>query len=945
MSPKFERDDVDEVRERANIVEVVGDHVRLRKAGRDFKGLCPFHQEKTPSFVVNPEKGLYFCLAGETRVITSYGVHPIANLAGTAQRVLTMSGGSATWVDAPFYSFGDQELLEITLSRNGIEKTIRATAEHRWFVRKPNGKGRRELTTVELKAGQTLSSCYSRAPASYSPQRPLTPSPFGIARGITFGDGTRFHRGSTAYLYGEKDAELIKWFPLSDRYDRSGGVQICDLPAYFKDEFPSVDESASYLYGWLAGYFAADGDVAADACVSLNAATRRNLEYVREICNRIGIGTYSIREYQRRGFAKAAGAEEAFYDGPIYRLTIAGADLTPDFFLISEHRRRFEAHPKAYERRHWVVRDVAPTGRTEEVFCAVVPEHHAFTLEDNILTGNCHGCNAGGSVFTFLEQVEGLSFPEAVESLARRYGVELREVAGGKRQESPRARLFDLQESAVRRYQEYLREKDAEPVRAYLESRGITTELAEKYSIGFGGWRRDALTRTAHRAGYKAEELMSAGLATRDARGLRDTFYGRLLFPIFDPSGRAVGIGGRVLPDEFRTEEVPDAPKYLNSRESPIFKKSRILYGTNWARADVVQRKRLVLVEGYTDVIALHAAGIGEAVATCGTSLTEDHMKEISTRFGDVRVILCLDADAAGQAAMSRDRTEELAGNFSPGDQVRGSGWIPIGRGWLPEVNVANLPQGKDPADFVRAEGAHGVGTVLDAAVPLVEFLLRRAIEGADLRSPEGRTHAVRKGVDVLRQVGDTLLRHEYGLWLADRTGVDPREVMRSLDQQEAQTRRRPQQQAQAPVALTGHHRIEHEALRGVLTHPSLLAHEKLAPTEDDFTLPVHRSLFRLVSTEMAEQGDVDAGRIASRVQDPDLRRIASELSVGETPDIDVATDTLGRLKVMAADRNIVERKNRLRSLDPDRDAAAYDALFEELLELEMHKRALSAAE
>lgn len=590
--------------------------------------------------------------------------------------------------------------------------------------------------------------------------------------------------------------------------------------------------------------------------------------------------------------------------------------------------------------------------RAGRSFVGLCPFHQektpSFRVEPDRKVWFCHGCNQGGSLFTFVERVEGLSFPEAVEVLARRYGVQLREVAGARRQESARSRLYALQQSAVNRYHEFLNASDAGPVRAYLESRGITPELAEKYSIGFGGWKRDGLVRIAHRAGYKADELMSAGLATRDqGGGVRDTFYGRVLFPIFDPSGRPVGIGGRVLPDEFRAEAAPESPKYLNSRESPIFKKSRILYGTNWARADVMQRKRLVLVEGYTDVIALQAAGIGEAVATCGTSLTEDHMKEISSRFGDVRVVLCLDADAAGQAAMSKERTEELAGAYSPGDQVRGSGWIPIGRGWLPEVQVANLPQGKDPADFVRAEGAHGVSTVLDAAVPLVEFLLRRAIEGADLRSPDARTRAVRKGVDVLREVGDTLMRHEYALWLADRTGVDAQEVVRTLDSQEGSSRRRtvPAAKTEAPVALTGHHRIEHEALRSILAFPGLVKDDELKPTEDDFTLPLHRSLFRLLSTEMADRGTIDAGRIAARVQDADLRRIASQLSVGDAPEENVARDTLRHVKLNTVGRHIVERKSRLRSLDPNRDAAAYDALFEELLELEMQKRKLSTTE
>jgi DNA primase len=293
---------------------------------------------------------------------------------------------------------------------------------------------------------------------------------------------------------------------------------------------------------------------------------------------------------------------------------------------------------------------------------------------------------------------------------------------------------------------------------------------------------------------------------------------------------------------------------------------------------------------------------------------------------------------------MSRERTEELAGNYSPGDDVPGSGWLPVGRGWLPEVSVANLPQGKDPADFVRAEGPDGVSLVLDRAVPLVEFLLKRALEGADVSSPDGRALAVRSGIEVLRQIGDSLMRHEYALWLADRSGMDAYEVNRALETavERAPRRRAPAgPQPQTPVALTGVHRIEHEVLRAVLAFPSLLTEGEVAPTEDSFSLPMHRSLFRLISSELSESGEIDIARIASRVQDAELRRVISELSVGMSPDDVVARDTLARLKVYGLERHIVERKSRLRSLDPDREAAAYDALFEELLELEKHKRSL----
>jgi DNA primase len=272
---------------------------------------------------------------------------------------------------------------------------------------------------------------------------------------------------------------------------------------------------------------------------------------------------------------------------------------------------------------------------------------------------------------------------------------------------------------------------------------------------------------------------------------------------------------------------------------------------------------------------------------------------------------------------------------------VRGTGWIPIGRGWLPEVHVASLPQGKDPADFVRAEGAEGVARVLEGAVPLVEFLLHRALDGAELGTPDGRARAVRRGVEVLRHVGDSLLRHEYALWLADRAGIEPYEVTRALDAAPAIPLRPARSPERVAMSLSGPHRVEREALRAVLAHPKLMGDPQLAPEEEDFTLPVHRALFRLAGAEFAERGTFDPGRLAERIQDAELRSLASELSVGDQPEGRVARDTLARLKVFTIERHIVERKGRLRSLDPDKDGPTYDALFEELLELEKRRRAL----
>ena len=247
----------------------------------------------------------------------------------------------------------------------------------------------RELTTVDLKAGMTLMSVL--------PQRSLAArrtnmSAFGVAHGIVYGDGYRSRRGSRVPLYGPKDTQLLKWFPLSKTYRHStpDAVVVSDLPGYFKD-LPPLDEAPSYLYGWLAGYFAADGDVSTCGA-SLNSVNRAALEHVRDICTILGVGTYGISEYWRIGLGQTE-------PHPIYRLRFVHATMKPDLFLIAAHRARYEGNKPAYDRMRWVVRGVTETDRTEEVFCATVPGTGTFALEDNILTGNCHGCDSAGAIY------------------------------------------------------------------------------------------------------------------------------------------------------------------------------------------------------------------------------------------------------------------------------------------------------------------------------------------------------------------------------------------------------------------------------------------------------------------------------------------------------------------------------------------------------------------
>jgi DNA primase len=257
----------------------------------------------------------------------------------------------------------------------------------------------------------------------------MAPSAFGVARGFAFGDGTRLKKGTVAYLYGDKDQALLPFFPRPriSRDKATRRLAILGLPAYFK-QLPPLDESPPYLYGWLSGYFAADGHVSDDTLM-LDSADREHLEFVRVLCDRLGIGTYGISRFDRPGFA-SPGSRSA-----MYRLRFVASDLNPEFFVLPAHRERFENFNPAYARRRWTVKQVVRPERADEVFCAQVPGTHAFALEDNILTGNCFGCNRGGRIFDLASlliggpwgiDLRGDAFRAARTELERRLGVPIK---------------------------------------------------------------------------------------------------------------------------------------------------------------------------------------------------------------------------------------------------------------------------------------------------------------------------------------------------------------------------------------------------------------------------------------------------------------------------------------------------------------------------------------
>lgn len=332
------------------------------------------------------DQGVKYCLAGETRVLTRDGLRPIADLVNTTPTLLTTSGGgrrNGRWVEAEVRSFGVQPLRKITLRRNKMNKELFATGEHRWLIRdKRNADHRIERATGDLQPGDALAVC---VPARVAKSNTFM-SPVGVMAGFVYGDGHRDGRSSRVTLWGDKDLELKRFFdghPTRHVTLPSGvtGVDVRQLPAYMKAP-PPLDESPGYLYGWLAGYFAADGTVGKGGVPTICSASRTSIDLAAHVAALLGFATGSVSTRLRRGY----GADPT----ALYTLAISGGEIPADFFLVDQHRHRYETEKRRnHARLGWTVVAVEETDRVEEVFCAVVPETHSFVLEDAILTGNC----------------------------------------------------------------------------------------------------------------------------------------------------------------------------------------------------------------------------------------------------------------------------------------------------------------------------------------------------------------------------------------------------------------------------------------------------------------------------------------------------------------------------------------------------------------------------
>ena len=558
----------------------------------------------------------------------------------------------------------------------------------------------------------------------------------------------------------------------------------------------------------------------------------------------------------------------------------------------------------------------------------------------------CFGCNEGGDVISFVQQIDSLSFTEAVESLARQSGVTLRYEEGGRstrRDEGKRQRMLDAHRAAAEYFAEQLFSPPAVTGRRFLTDRGFNRAHAEHFGLGFApaGWEN--LVGHLRRKGFSDVELISSGLAAQGRRGAYDRFRNRLLWPIREVTGEVVGFGARKLdPDE-------DGPKYLNSPESPIFHKGRILYGLDLAKRDIARQSTAVIVEGYTDVMACHEAGVATAVATCGTSFGEDHLKILRrmllgrTNQGG-KVVFTFDGDKAGQKAVVRAFAEEHR--------------------FTSETFVAVQPDGLDPCDLRLQHGPQAVTDLVESASPLYEFMIRNVIEGYDLSTAEGRIAALDAAAPVVAGIRDEGVRLTYGKTLDRWLGLmDEAFVLRRVRQHMGRggsrgaARARPARPVPTPDAGEAPYDLrdpsvqrERQALKIAVQYP-FLAGDFDRFTEEDFTVPQHRAVLRLL---------FEHGGIAAAAQDPQgwinglrdsaptdserdflTRLVVEPIEFYGELDERFARQILSTVKTHSINRRESNLKSELSRLDAVAQAEEHNRVFAELMALGQQKRAL----
>ncbi len=560
---------------------------------------------------------------------------------------------------------------------------------------------------------------------------------------------------------------------------------------------------------------------------------------------------------------------------------------------------------------------------------------------------HCFGCGEGGDVYKFLQQMESISFYEAVEKLAARVGFELTYEDGGPAaDQGQRSRILEANTAAATFYQSQLMTDDAIPGRDFLKGRGFDKAAAEQFGIGFApkGWSN--LTDHLKKLGFTIDELVAAGLATKSDRGAYDKFRGRLIWPIRDSTSQVIGFGARKL---FEDDQ---GPKYLNTSDTLVYHKSAVLYGIDLAKKEISKQQRVVVVEGYTDVMACHLAGITTAVATCGTAFGDDHIRLLNRMLSaekdtPAEVIFTFDPDAAGQKAAMRA--------FNDSHKFSAQTFVAVGR------------DGLDPCDLRSEKGDDAVRLMIENKKPLFEFAIKQKIAKFDLSTIEGRVGAARAAAPVVSAIRDSAMRPAYIRELAGWVNLDGNEVASLVDAAAKESRsdavkelRRDQQTIETESGTSGEGafalpnlndpitRFERQVLEVLVQVPNSFSKEQLIRiVRDGFSDPAHNAILEAIGTSLVSHGSLDWLNVIGGATPAELHSLLRSIAAQSLPaKTDAELVRYGQGVVSRALTNALAHEKAdllaaLRRTDAVQDAAESARIQRALVDLETERRKL----
>ena len=532
---------------------------------------------------------------------------------------------------------------------------------------------------------------------------------------------------------------------------------------------------------------------------------------------------------------------------------------------------------------------------------------------------HCFGCQVGGDVIAFIMKLEHLTFMETVERLADRIGYTLRYESSGS-SSGPvinRSRLVAANNAAAIFYQEQIQLPAAQHGRDFLTKRGFDRDAAKSFNVGYAPDEWDGLYKHLKGQGFSDEELTLAGLIKEGSKGQIDRYRNRLIWPVKDISGDVVGFGARKL----ASDEVDQGPKYLNSPETPIYKKNQILYGLDISKKEIAKSRQVVIVEGYTDVMAAHLAGVTTAVATCGTAFGDEHIRIIRRLLMDAdafrgEVIFTFDGDAAGQKAALRAFEDDQK--------------------FVAQTFVAVEPNGMDPCELRQAHGDDAVRNLIARRVPLFEFAIKSVIASYDVKAAEGRVNALNQVAPLIGKIRDASLRPEYVRLLAGWLGMEVDVVSAAIKKNS----KAGENQAPVKINLTDPVLVlEREVLKVKLQLPAL-ATGWVDLEEAAFSFPLYDQLRKLID----QQSELNIQALLDNSDSDELKSLIAELTVepfrtdGGVSDRYI-NSIFARLREVALSRVIAEIKSTLQRINPVENDAQYQEIFAKLVDMEAARR------